>query len=365
MSLTDHGSAAVRSCSLAAVDAVGRGRDPDRRLAQQPQQALDVVRAGTCVTGALAHGVQHRGPAGGRSRPRNRGATGVEAGSTVQSTRTDRDPDRGRPRVAAALEGPPDDPDRPACHRPSASRREALHLRLGWRPCRGRRDDARPARRQGRGSGRDDQRRPAGPARLHHHDRGLQRLLHGRRAAARRPVGRRPGGGQGGRGADRQGLRRCRRSAARVGPLRGQVLDARDDGHGPQPRPQRGDPPRARRPDRQRALRLGCLPTLHPDVRADRHGREGRALRQRARGGQARPRRRAGHRPGRRRPPDARRGVQGASSARTPAATSRATRTSSSTSRSRPSSRAGSASAPSTTATTRRSPTTSAPRSTS
>ena len=33
----------------------------------------------------------------------------------------------------------------------------------------------------------------------------------------------------------------------------------------------------------QRALRLGRLPALHPDVRADRHGREGRALRPRAR----------------------------------------------------------------------------------
>ena len=42
---------------------------------------------------------------------------------------------------------------------------------------RGQRQDARPARRQGRGRGRDDQRRPAGAARLHHHHRGLQRLL--------------------------------------------------------------------------------------------------------------------------------------------------------------------------------------------
>ena len=90
-----------------------------------------------------------------------------------------------------------------------------------------------------------------------------------------------------------------------------QVLDARDDGHGPQPRAQRGDPARARRADRQRALRLGRLPPLHPDVRADRHGREGRAVRHRARGRQARPGRRAGHRPRRRRPADARRGLQG------------------------------------------------------
>ena len=57
--------------------------------------------------------------------------------------------------------------------------------------------------------------------------------------------------------------------------------------------PQRGDPPRSDRADRQRALRLGRLPAVHPDVRPDRHGREGRALRRGARGGQARPRRRS------------------------------------------------------------------------
>ena len=40
------------------------------------------------------------------------------------------------------------------------------------------------------------------------------------------------------------------------------------------------------RADRQRAVRLGRLPPLHPDVRPDRHGRERRALRPRARRGQ-------------------------------------------------------------------------------
>ncbi|MEJ7695610.1 MAG: PEP/pyruvate-binding domain-containing protein [Candidatus Limnocylindrales bacterium] len=38
----------------------------------------------------------------------------------------------------------------------------------------------------------------------------------------------------------RQGLRRSGQPAARQRPIRGQVLHARDDGHGPQPRPQRG-----------------------------------------------------------------------------------------------------------------------------
>ena len=73
------------------------------------------------------------------------------------------------------------------------------------------------------------------------------------------------------RGArDRQGLRRPRQPAARQRPLRREVLDARDDGHGPQPRPERGDAAGPDRAHRQRALRLGRLPPLHPDVRADR-----------------------------------------------------------------------------------------------
>ena len=54
---------------------------------------------------------------------------------------------------------------------------------------RGRRRHARPPRRQGRRPRRDDERGPAGPARLHDHDRGLQRLLRGRRAAAPGPAG--------------------------------------------------------------------------------------------------------------------------------------------------------------------------------
>ena len=58
----------------------------------------------------------------------------------------------------------------------------------------------------GKGAGLAEmtQRRPADAARLHDHDRGLQRLLRGRRAAARRPVGRRP-------------RARCTRSSERSG----------------------------------------------------------------------------------------------------------------------------------------------------
>ena len=68
----------------------------------------------------------------------------------------------------------------------------------------------------GKGAGLAEmtQRRAAGPARLHDHDRGLQRLLRGRRAAPRRALGRRPRGGQGGRAP-----RPARASATPANPL--------------------------------------------------------------------------------------------------------------------------------------------------
>ena len=276
MSLTDHGSSAVRSRSRAAstpsvatVIRIGASRSSRRKrsTSSRPKPPPRCPRPWPRAS--------RSGPDGGQD-PRNRAATGVGAGPTVQSTRHRPRPDRGRPtrgrrpgRTRPMTQTAPTPIDRP--HRAA----EALHLRLGRRPGRRRRDDARPARRQGCGPGRDDQRRPPGPARLHDHDRGVQRLLHRRRAAARRAVGRRPRGRPRGRAPDRQGLRQRRGSAPRVGPLGRQVLDARDDGHRAQPGPQRGDPPRPGRADRQRALRLGCLPPLHPDVRADRHGREG------------------------------------------------------------------------------------------
>ena len=61
-----------------------------------------------------------------------------------------------------------------------------------------------------------------------------------------------------------------RRPAAGVGALGRQVLHARDDGHRPQPGPQR---PVGRGPgqaDQRRALRLRLLPPLRGHVRADR-----------------------------------------------------------------------------------------------
>ena len=78
--------------------------------------------------------------------------------------------------------------------RPRPQGRQALHLRLGRGHGRRRRRDEGPPRRQGRGSRRDDEGRPADAARLHDHDGRLQRLLRGRREAPRRALGRRPRG---------------------------------------------------------------------------------------------------------------------------------------------------------------------------
>ncbi len=155
---------------------------------------------------------------------------------------------------------------------------------------RGQRHHEGPARRQGRGPRRDDQGGPAHAARLHDHHGRLQRLFRRRRTAPRRPLGRRPRGDARGRSANRQGLRRPGEPAPRERPLRRQVLHARNDGHRPQPRPERVDSRRPGQAHRQRALRVGRVPPVHPDVRPDRDGREGRALRRAARGPQARPR---------------------------------------------------------------------------
>jgi pyruvate,orthophosphate dikinase len=67
--------------------------------------------------------------------------------------------------------------------------------------------------------------------------------------------------------------RQDRHAAARLRPLRRARFDARHDGHDSEPRPQRPDRARARRRDQERALRLGLLPPLRPDVRRRRHGR--------------------------------------------------------------------------------------------
>ena len=133
-------------------------------------------------------------------------------------------------------------------------------IRLLLRRRQGRRQQGHegPPRRQGRRARRDDQRRAARAPRLHHLDRGLQPLPGARRLAARpRSTSEIDAGPREARGAHGQEARRRDRSAARLRAQRRQVLDARDDGHDPEPRPQR---PLGRGPegqDRQRPLRQG------------------------------------------------------------------------------------------------------------
>ena len=69
--------------------------------------------------------------------------------------------------------------------------------------------------------------------------------------------------------------RRPGRPAARERALGSEVLDAGDDGHGPQPRPQRRVRRRARQADRRRALRLRLVQALRRDVRPHRARRPG------------------------------------------------------------------------------------------
>ena len=96
-----------------------------------------------------------------------------------------------------------------------------------------------------------------------------------------------------------QEARRRRRPAARLGAQRRQVLDARHDGHHPQPRSQRRFGRRPEAQDRQRPLRQGLLPAFHPDVRQrGAEHRQGRLRARTARGeeeerreGRSRPRR--------------------------------------------------------------------------
>ncbi len=110
--------------------------------------------------------------------------------------------------------------------------------------------------------------------------------LPGRRGVPRRAHG-------GGRGAsprrgvlDGQAARGRSRPAPGERSIRSQVLHARDDGHRPEPgpqRPQRGGPGQA---DLERPVRVGRLPKVRPDVRQDRAGHRGRPVRGEARRGE-------------------------------------------------------------------------------
>ena len=155
------------------------------------------------------------------------------------------------------------------------------------------------------------------------------------------------------------------RPAAGVGAVRGQVLDARDDGHRPQPRPQRQVGRGPGPPDRRRAVRLRLLPPVRRHVRTHRAGRPRRGVRLPARRGQGAGRHRLAT-PG---SPSSCSATWSTPTSRswsvTPARPSPRTPTSSCAGPSRPSSPRGTGPGPSPTGSGSASPTTSAPPSTS
>ncbi len=106
------------------------------------------------------------------------------------------------------------------------------------------------------------------------------RYLRGRRGLLGRPAGRsRRRRSPISRHAVGKKLRRCRRSAAGLGPLGRAGVDAGHDGYRAQPRAQRCDRRRPRRDLRRRALRVGQLSPLHPDVFRRRARARSRAVR--------------------------------------------------------------------------------------
>ena len=124
------------------------------------------------------------------------------------------------------------------------------------------------------------------PPGLHDLHRGLQHLLQGKAEDSRRDRPRDRRARQEAREGRRRDARLDREPAARLGPLGREVLDARHDGHDPQPRPERRGGRGAEGADAERPLRLRQLPPLHPDVRQRRaRDSEGR-VRARVRGRQ-------------------------------------------------------------------------------
>ena len=146
------------------------------------------------------------------------------------------------------------------------------------------REDARSPRRQGRGTRRDDERQAPGPRRIHHHHRRLQRVLRVRKEAAAGTLGSGAESARDGRALDEEEARRPEGPAPRLGALRCRDEHARNDGHGPEPRPERREPERSREAHEERALRLGCLSAVHLDVRPDRPRDRRRQIRPRPRG---------------------------------------------------------------------------------
>ena len=136
----------------------------------------------------------------------------------------------------------------------------------------GNKDHEAAARRQGRQPRRDDQHRPAGAARLHHHHRGLQPLLRQRARIPRVSTEQVETALQHLEKDTGKTLRRPRRPAAGLGALRRPRQHAGHDGHHPQPGPERHHGPGRHQEHRQRALRLRLLPPLRDHVRRRRAG---------------------------------------------------------------------------------------------
>ena len=158
-------------------------------------------------------------------------------------------------------------------------------LRVRLRPQASARADGHegPAGRQGGKPRRDDLgARPARAGGLHDLHRRLPRV-HARRVAER-PHRRGGEARHQAREEDGPNPRRPDRPAPRQRALRREVLDARDDGHRPQPGAVRPVGEGPREADRRRPVRARLLSTVHLDVRAHRArhpgGRVRRALRE-------------------------------------------------------------------------------------
>jgi hypothetical protein len=128
-----------------------------------------------------------------------------------------------------------------------------------------------PARRQGRQPGRDDPHRPAGAPRLHHHHRGLHLLLrphktYPKACRARSRPHRQHREDHGRKFGDAENpLLVAVRSGARDS-MPGMMDTVLNLGLN-------DETVEGLARHRQRALRLGLLPPLHPDVRRRRDGR--------------------------------------------------------------------------------------------
>ena len=164
----------------------GRGhrREPGRASARPAHQraARNRVRGRGSSSAAAAAAAQRRRCRGGARLGGRRRAAGGRSARTCVACRDGRRfaatfvRRKGlRRRRVARLQRPVG--KRTECRQHASDRQVRLRLRRGQQGPEG------PARRQGREPRRDDQPRPAGAARVHHHHRGLQGLPRQRRAS--------------------------------------------------------------------------------------------------------------------------------------------------------------------------------------